>query len=207
MREKITEFYNQHKDDIEYIIIGGSSNLPYINNAHDVDVYVTFKNRENIGEKMQYLLGLQQEMKQLDERVMIIPHFIAVDKHWYDESVFVQKELERRAELPAYAYLFRYDDVICGNDNVDKKSIDILIEPTRSRYIESLKRATVKVKEYYNKKQRYSKIIYHLLTGIYILQNNSYDLTKEQIANINLAHDKQCTPELYEFAMSEIEKL
>ena len=207
MKEKLIQFYNEHKNDIEYIIIGGSSSLSYINNIHDIDVFVTFKDRDNIDEKKQYLLDFQKELRQLDDRIMIISHFLAVDKHWYDESVFVPKELEARAKLPAYAYLFRYDKFVCGNDNIDKKNIDILNEPTRGRYIESLKRCSLRVKNYYESRKKYSKSIYHLLTGIYILQNNSYDLTKEQIANINLVHDKECTQELYDFVINEINKL
>lgn len=207
IKEKLINYYNENKDMLESIIIGGSSNLSYINNAHDIDIYVTFITRENVRDKMNSLLKLQQEVKAIEDKIMILPHFLEVTQHWYDETSPISEALSRRAELPGYAYIFRYDGILCGEDTVGIKNIDVLTEPTRSRYIKSLKKYVARVKEVFNDRGWYEKSIYHLLTGIYILQNNSYDLTEEQIANINLAHDKQCTHELYEFVITEIDKL
>lgn len=43
------------------------------------------------------------------------------------------------------------------------------------------------------------KFWYHILTGIYLLQNGKYELTDEQIANVRLCHDKQMTQEIYDY--------
>ena len=43
------------------------------------------------------------------------------------------------------------------------------------------------------------KFWYHVLTGIYMLDNGTYELTEEQIKNINLLHDKQGTEEIYNY--------
>lgn len=43
------------------------------------------------------------------------------------------------------------------------------------------------------------KFWYHILTGIYMLQNGKYELTDEQIANVRLCHDKQMTREIYDY--------
>lgn len=43
------------------------------------------------------------------------------------------------------------------------------------------------------------KFWYHILTGIYLLQNGKYELTDEQIANVRLCHDKQMTREIYDY--------
>lgn len=45
----------------------------------------------------------------------------------------------------------------------------------------------------------YDKFWYHILTGIYMLQNGKYELTDEQIANVRLCHDKQMTQEIYDY--------
>lgn len=57
------------------------------------------------------------------------------------------------------------------------------------------------VKDYgvsYEETKKY-KFWYHILTGIYLLQNGKYELTDEQIANVRLCHDRQMTQELYDY--------
>lgn len=45
---------------------------------------------------------------------------------------------------------------------------------------------------------------YHILTGIYIIENGKYELTDEQIANVQLCHDRQMTQEIYDFIQSKL---
>lgn len=61
------------------------------------------------------------------------------------------------------------------------------------------------IKKGYNK-ALYSgqKFWYHILTGIYLLENDSYTLTDEQIANIRLCHDRAITEELYNFIQQKL---
>ena len=40
---------------------------------------------------------------------------------------------------------------------------------------------------------------YHLLTGIYLVENGKYELTEEQAANVRLCHDRQMTQEIYNY--------
>ena len=42
-----------------------------------------------------------------------------------------------------------------------------------------------------------AKYWYHILTGIYLIQNGKYELTEEQAQNVNLCHDKKMTLEIY----------
>ena len=48
------------------------------------------------------------------------------------------------------------------------------------------------------------KFWYHILTGIYLIQNNSYELTEEQAQNVRLCHGKQMTRELYEYIQAQL---
>jgi hypothetical protein len=48
------------------------------------------------------------------------------------------------------------------------------------------------------------KIWYHILTGIYLIQNGKYELTEDQIKNVQLCHDKRMTPEIYQFIQDQL---
>lgn len=48
------------------------------------------------------------------------------------------------------------------------------------------------------------KFWYHILTGIYLLDNGEYELTDEQIANVRLCHDKQMTQETYDYIQKRL---
>lgn len=48
------------------------------------------------------------------------------------------------------------------------------------------------------------KFWYHVLTGIYMLDNGRYELTEEQIKNVNLCHDRQMTEELYNYIQERL---
>lgn len=47
---------------------------------------------------------------------------------------------------------------------------------------------------------------YHILTGIYLIENGKYELTDEQIANIRLCHDRQMTQEIYEYIQETLKR-
>ena len=51
-----------------------------------------------------------------------------------------------------------------------------------------------------------SKQWYHILTGIYLIQNGSYDLTYEQKHNIQMCHDKRMTSELFEWIQEQLQQ-
>ena len=47
---------------------------------------------------------------------------------------------------------------------------------------------------------------YHLLTGIYLIENGKYELTEEQATNVRLCHDKQMTQEIYNYIQAQLLK-
>ena len=47
---------------------------------------------------------------------------------------------------------------------------------------------------------------YHLLTGIYLVENGRYELTEDQAANVRLCHDRQMTQEIYEYIQETLKR-
>lgn len=47
---------------------------------------------------------------------------------------------------------------------------------------------------------------YHILSGIYIIENGKYELTEEQAANVRLCHDRQMTQEIYGYVQEQLLK-
>ena len=48
------------------------------------------------------------------------------------------------------------------------------------------------------------KMWYHILTGIYLIENGEYSLKEDQIKNVQLCHDKKMTPEIYEYIQQQL---
>jgi hypothetical protein len=47
---------------------------------------------------------------------------------------------------------------------------------------------------------------YHILTGIYFIQNGKYELTEEQAQNVRLCHGRKMTLELYNYIQEQLLK-
>ena len=50
------------------------------------------------------------------------------------------------------------------------------------------------------------KFWYHILTGIYLLDNGKYELTPEQENEIRLCHSRQMTKEIYNFIQQRLQE-
>ena len=86
-----------------------------------------------------------------------------------------------------FAYEYHYMQVLYGSQKPDYNIFE---------HIHDYK--TCLVKYGLNRKIDDKKTWYHVLTGIYFLDNGEYSLTEEQTININLCHDKQMTAEIYQ---------
>ena len=75
----------------------------------------------------------------------------------------------------------------------------------RDRYIARLKKFLF----YKDKRKDYkdSKLYYYCLQGLYILENNSYDLTAEQANNVQLAHDGKLPQEVKDWLYERVAEL
>lgn len=75
----------------------------------------------------------------------------------------------------------------------------------RDRYIAKLKKFLF----YKGKRIDYknSKLYYYCLQGLYILENNSYDLTADQANNVQLAHDGKLPQEVKDWLYERVAEL
>ena len=207
MNSKITKilrnFYNSRKDRVAFIFLGGSACLSYINNPHDLDIYVVYNNRGDITQDKQEILKLREELKEIDSRVAIIRQYVEVLNFW--KTGILTFETQLSFILPTYIYQTPNYEIICGEDVVGIKNVNIF--DIKDRFIQSLKDFMPRIDFYYEQDEVIIKAIYHTLIGLYMLENNSYELTKEQIEVINQAHDGNCSKELYEWIKDKVSKL
>jgi len=211
MTEKLLiDFYNENKDDIAMILIGGSSTLSYINNPHDVDVFVVYKERptdiEIMRERARKRKNVYYAFKDEGESVTIGLRYLEIYKYWLTG---INDNPNKELIYPIYLYLCKYLKILIGEDTLNVKNLSVLDQ--REKYKQRLKDFLFKdFNNLLNKHNELPKDLYHVLTGFYILKNNSYDLTEEQISNINIVHDRSDTnkyQKLYDMMCQEIDNL
>lgn len=96
-------------------------------------------------------------------------------------------------KIAPFAYQYQYMSIVLGGQ---KPSYNIF------EHIDEYK--TCLVRRGLGKENDSKKNWYHILTGIYFLENGDYILTDEQKENINLCHDQQMTYEIYEYIQEKL---
>ena len=182
----LLNFYEQYQEDLEAIILGGSALLPYLSNYHDIDIIFIWKDYSKRSNNLRACIEFNKSFKQMNIKYSCLNWFLdqyeeAFDEHW-----------------PVYSYLFNQHQLIAGNKVPLWQEFDILKYPEKIwDTIEN------QINRAHNKKW-----FYHILTVLYILWNQSYELTEEQIININIVHDQQDQEkieELYQWALQQIQ--
>lgn len=205
IKQFLQDYYEARKDVVEFIFLGGSGCLPYINSPHDLDIYVVYKKYDSNIIRYGYRQErqeIQDTLKNFDSRVVIIRQSLNTLNFWKTGNAEGNVTC---VVLPTYVYQTRNYEIIAGEDSIDIKKYSVLKHKTKFK--ETLKNYMPTIIDRYTETGEIHKSIYHILTGLYILSNNSYDLTEEQIQNINDAHDGNCTLELYNWVCSEIDNL
>jgi hypothetical protein len=108
---------------------------------------------------------------------------LAVQSQDSPERDFSQIRVVPYTQITWFSYLDSLMTKVMGEDVCPKTDI---ISEHRAEFIECLK---TKAKELIDGKILNQKRWYHLLRGVYILQNNSYEVTEEQRREINILHD------------------
>lgn len=103
--------------------------------------------------------------------------------------------LPARCEIWSYQYHYAYIGEHYGQD-VPEYDYNILDH--KKDYIDKL------IAFYYENHNKKEKMWYHVLIGLYILENNSYDLTQAQQHEVQLAHDNQMSDTAYSWAVSKL---
>ena len=175
----LEEFYNENKNIISAIYKIGSTVNPAINsNYHDTDLLFVSSSPAVLLKK------LQREAYYFDD--------------YKDAACLIGDVVNSNLRLDAYAC--HYSELLYGTECRTTNDCILCDEESKSAYKNEL------AKWYYfilqNPKHKYA---YHVLMGCYILYNNSYDLTDEQIAQVQLAHDQNISDEAMAFIKEFLE--
>lgn len=147
----------------------GSKVNPYIRNKHDMDLIVIVSNEENKSKIIHLIYHNALYKRQLREGQWDIK--INFDPDDLSKSVF--------------GYLSHFVQPIEG---YEKLTIEVpideqLIKQNTINYIRHLQEKNL---DFYKQKS-----FYHVYTSICIMKHNSYNLTEEEINNINILHDRK----------------
>lgn len=183
----ILDFYSQHQEDLEAIIFGGSANLPYINNPHDIDIIFIWKDFNHRKANLSACVQFNRNFKKYNIKYSCLNWFLAK----YEEAF--------KEHWPVYAYLLNNYELVIGTRVPILEQFDILKYQNKAwdSFIDLMPRA------------RERKWFYHILTTLYILWNQSYELTEEQKENIRIVHDQQDQEkieELYQWALQQTQE-
>jgi hypothetical protein len=177
----IKAIFDYVADDCVAIYYGGSRVDPVIDNPHDYD-YICFAKRLRSQRLRQKLvkakLAASGSISKKEREKQL-----AVQSQDSPERDFSQIRVVPYTQITWFSYLDSLMTKVMGEDVCPKTDI---ISEHRAEFIECLK---TKAKELIDGKILNQKRWYHLLRGVYILQNNSYEVTEEQRREINILHD------------------
>ena len=194
------DIYEKLKDKVLYVTFSGSKAYPFLKNTHDLDVIFVVANQDdkricldryirnfNIKEITQtYHLDIHFAIESYDKTYYIIQNHYA-EKYWPYENL----------DFPRCNYSF--------NLETDKEKLKEMIVSVYNHVKEIHERRT-DINIYNSKKW------YHIYLCLCILHNDSFDLTEEQIDNINILHDiidlstKEQRKQLIDEMISEVEQ-
>ncbi len=97
------------------------------------------------------------------------------------------------------SYSDHYIELLKGEDVFER----INVFDHREDYIDLLKRYITLFERH---KEHYFKSWYHVLACVYILSNNSYSLTQEQLESMQIAHDTQIKQSDKEYCINFIKE-
>ena len=166
--------FNKLYEDLQPYIIsvykGGSRRIPFLTNNHDYDyeIYVRPDMPKNFAPKI------------FKDRTR-------------GEDIYVRRDGDN-VEIGFWSWSLKYGEPIVGEnifENFDFFAI-------KDRWLEVAYQIFTKYKFFDDKYGGTIKRWYHILSGLYVLENGCYDFTEKQIAKIQLLHDRQGTQEIYE---------
>lgn len=189
---------------IKAIVLVGSACLPCIDNPRDFDIYAYVSNKWE-GEIVEAIQELRHALKDALPEESVAVRAMAENK-WIDGCEFLKDAGPHNpCFLSPYAYQLHTQIVLYGDTTNISDWIDILGKHKQS-YLKNLKH----LMEYHftaTPKRAHSKYLYHVLTGLYMIENNGYFLTEEQGRNVKIAHDHvdlEKYDELFAWAKEEL---
>lgn len=174
--QSILNKYPRIKDYTRAIYKGGSSVDPVLNNPHDCD-YIWFATTRRKSNLLIYLRDLGFLKNSSNSKITTCKQG---EKEYHLD--FSQVRGEPYTQITWFSYLDVLMEKVVGEDCCPKTDI------ITTHRLEFYKCLYEKMIELQNGRIKNQKRWYHLLRGIYILINNSYEVTKEQKREINILH-------------------
>ena len=164
---QIKLYFEELKPYCNAVYRGGSRVDPVIDTPHDFD-YIWFV------KPFWYY-----------EFVTTLQSFNTLDENYRNNTLLdiTQVREDPYTQIDWFSYLDILMIKIFGDDVCP--ATDVIFEH-RQEFIESLKQKAAEIPQ---NKDLKPKRWYHILRGVYILLNNSYDVTEEQKREINILHD------------------
>ena len=177
---KAQKVYNSLQPECKAIYLGGSVVESYIAEPHDIDIICFAKNEMS---RLRMLSKLVRYQKNNADLFALAEDWeqtrsIAHEEHAYGSYIYHDMEL-----LAGEPVNFKFD--ILGNDY--------------NNYIDILKTSVINITNI--------KRFYQLYRGALIVSKNSYDLTAEEISELNLLHNKNADEALINKVRDLIDRL
>lgn len=173
--KKIETVYDSVQNYCSYVCLSGSSRCEYLDFHRDVDVFFVCPDKEsyhnccNVIHHDQKISKLVEELKEKN-KVIVIPNTQERENQWRCEDyIYLYNDTN---PLLGDASLYHHKDIFCNKEQYFKALV--LTNEILQRQLKS--------------EGQIGKNMYHLLTGVYMLQNDSPNLTEEQIENIKMCH-------------------
>lgn len=166
IQQKANNVYNLFRPLIKAIYYGGSRVVSYIQHPHDYD-FIMFANN------MQDCLKL---------RIYFNKYKKAHPDLFDEKECWLQIRPADKTEYKSWSYLYNNMILLCGT------SIQFEFDPInnithKNKYIKVLKE---NITQNLNRKR-----IYHFYRGYLLVTKGTYDLTEEEIENLNILHDQK----------------
>ena len=176
----LEEFYNENIHLIKSIYKVGSCVNPAITvNYRDTDLLFISDSPSILRKK------LQREAYYFDD---------------YEDAACLIAKKENLLPSQLHAYCLHYNELLFGEETQTTTDCILDSEEHKAIYKQELTNWYYFILQ--NPKHKYA---YHVLMGCYILYNNSYDLTDEQIVQVQLAHDQNISDEAMAFIKEFLE--
>lgn len=178
IHEEITQNFEKINDCCIAIYRGGSRVDPIIDKPHDYD-YICFA-------KPLYRQRILTRLHKLGLRKIGSDALVQKNKSKGSKHSLVDLSQVRTypySQITWFSYLDILMEKVIGEDVCPKT--DIIVEH-RAEFIKALKE---KMELLLNGTIKNQKRWYHILRGVYILLNNSYEVTPDQRVEINILHD------------------
>lgn len=188
--QRLADFWALVKDYAFCLKITGSYLNPYIKVRHDIDIICVFETVEQRAAYIKYCLNNKEVMKiknELKEEANLTILMNLKNSFWTD--------------INSWKYGSENQILFGQETNYNKPILE-----NKEAYLQMANDSIEWRIIHYEETGHVIKTLYHILTGLYIIKNNSYELTEEQIQRINDIHD-QVSQELLVSALYEAKDL